>query len=161
MQCIVRCAAHNQVEPLAGKRDDGVTNWFIQIDADQNDLGPLRPSELLDRVRAGEVTRETMLRMDDGKWFAAGSVGGLFEAAMRPTIEYICPQCEAQIGEPPVACSKCGCDVQQAVTRITENTIVTAEHGPHPDRTGGSAPSWQQRKDAKRNSNDPESLEQE
>mgnify|MGYP000293648354 CR=1 FL=1 len=45
---------------------------------DSEDVGPLRPSELLDKVRSGEVRPETMLRKDDSAYFQASDVGGLF-----------------------------------------------------------------------------------
>lgn len=102
-----------------------MTKWFIQTDDEHEDLGPFPPSELLEMVRNGEVTRETKLRKDDqSAWFTASDVGGLFEAAMRPTIAYCCPQCEAEVGEPPVVCHQCGREIDQAVTTITENTII-------------------------------------
>jgi len=114
-----------------------VTEWFIQTDDEQDDLGPFPPGELLEMVRSGEVTRETMLRKDDeSAWFTARDVGGLFEAAMRPTIAYLCPECETEVGEPPVECHQCGHMVRQAVTTITENTIINradqAESGGSP-----------------------------
>ena len=105
-----------------------MTNWFIQR-AENDDLGPYRPSELLDLVRSGDVTPETMLRKDDSGYFAASDVGGLFEAAMRPTIRYFCPQCENEVSEPPVRCPKCDREIRRALTQITENTIVNRTDG--------------------------------
>jgi hypothetical protein len=126
--------------PLSGSLDDNrwiynepqytrlrgslLTRWFVQQDSSRGDLGPFRPNELLDLVRSGEVSRETMLRKDDSTWFAAGDVGGLFEAALRPTIQYFCPQCKTEVDEPPVTCLNCGREIRQGITRITEHAIA-------------------------------------
>ena len=123
-----------------------MTKWFIQRAGSSEDLGPYRPSELLEMVRSGEVTSETMLRKDDSNWFAAADVGGLFEAAMRPTIRYFCPQCQTEISEPPVMCPKCDMNVIRAKTQIKENTIVSrTAHGTH-DSTSNSVKNWLNRK---------------
>ncbi len=127
-----------------------MTDWFIQINDDAEAVGPLRPSELLQKVRAGEVTPETMLRKDDSAWFEAGEVGGLFEAAMRPTIEYFCPQCEAPVTEPPVNCPKCGSEIHRAITKITENSIATPEERSITEQAGRSVQNWLRKKRAKK-----------
>ena len=121
-----------------------MTNWFIRQGGEE--LGPLRPSELLQKVRSGEVTRETMLRKDNSSWFSASQVGGLFEAAMRPTIEYFCPQCQREVGEPPVNCAHCGREIQQAITRITENSIRPATEPSLTSQAGRSVRHWLQKK---------------
>ena len=107
-----------------------VAEWFIKQDEESGDLGPLRPPELLKLVREGRVVPESLIRKDDSAYFEAGTVGGLFEAAMRPTIEHFCPGCEHAIAEPPTTCPFCGREIYKAITKITENTI---------DRSGGSA----------------------
>lgn len=135
-------------------RGTDVTSWFIQTDDNREDVGPLRPSDLLQKVRAGEVTRETLLRKDDSAWFLAGTVGGLFEAAMRPTIEYFCPQCETSVGEPPVVCHYCGREIRQAVTKITENTITDQEDQTLTEQAGRSVQNWLRKKRAKRKQNE-------
>ncbi len=127
-----------------------MTSWFIQAENDGEDVGPLRPSDLLLKVRAGEVTRETMLRKDDSAWFEAGTVGGLFEAAMRPTIEHFCPQCETPVGEPPVICQQCGREIRVAVTKITENSIVDPNEESLTEQAGRSVQNWLKKKRAKR-----------
>ena len=126
-----------------------MTKWFIQRDggADE-DVGPLRPSELLDLVRNGEVRPETMLRKDDSAYFQASDVGGLFEAAMRPTIEYFCPQCKREITEPPVMCPHCDFNVVRALTRITENTISNPEEQRLTEQAGNSVKRWLRKKQA-------------
>lgn len=113
--------------------------WFIQQDEGYEDLGPLGPSELLELVRNGEVIADTLLRKDDDSaWFVAKDVGGLFEAAMRPTIEYFCPQCEAEVSEPPVICHKCGRKIQEGITKITENAILDPAEQSLREQAGGS-----------------------
>lgn len=123
-----------------------MTNWFVQQDGTREDLGPLRPSELLEKVRRGEVTRTSRLRKDDSAWFSAAQVGGLFEAAMRPTIEYFCPHCQVEVSEPPSVCNRCGNDVHQAVTRITENGIVNSADQSVAGQAGQSVMNWLNKK---------------
>jgi hypothetical protein len=125
-----------------------VTSWFIK--SDDEDLGPYRPSELLQKVRSGEVTRQTQLRKDDSAWFLAGDVGGLFEAALRPTIEYFCPQCETPVSEPPVTCSQCGRELHRAVTKITENSISDPQQESVTEHAGRSVQNWLRKKRVKR-----------
>jgi len=123
-----------------------VTRWFVQQDESQEDLGPLRPSELLEMVRGGKVTSESMLRKDDSNWFSASNVGGLFEAAMRPTIRYFCPQCETEVTEPPVNCHECGREIQRALTQITENSIVNQADQSVVGNAGSSVKNWLKKK---------------
>lgn len=123
-----------------------MTKWFVQQDESQEDLGPLRPSELLDLVRCGKVTSESILRKDDSSWFSASDVGGLFEAAMRPTIRYFCPQCETEVTEPPVNCHECGREIHRALTEITENTIVNQADQTVVGNAGNSVKNWLKKK---------------
>ena len=104
-----------------------MAEWFIKNQDDQgvSEEGPFRPSELLDLVRLGRVVRETIIRKDNSAWFQAGEVGGLFEAAMRPTIEYFCPHCSAPISQPPCNCPKCDMHLTRAREKITENSIAS------------------------------------
>ncbi len=116
-----------------------MAEWYIQRKSiESEDIGPLRPNELLKMVRDGDVIADTLVRKDDSAWFPASSVGGLFEAAMRPTIEYFCPQCERAIGEPPILCPNCGREVRKALTKITENSIARSPNN------GGANKSVQQ-----------------
>jgi hypothetical protein len=100
-----------------------MSDWYIQVEESEN-LGPFGPSELLSMVRSGDVTRESVIRKHNTGWYAASDVGGLFEAAMRPTIEYLCPQCETEVSEPPVVCDHCGRKIRHALTKITEHSII-------------------------------------
>jgi hypothetical protein len=74
-------------------------------------------------------------------------VGGLFEAALRPTIQYFCPQCETEVSEPPVSCPKCGREIREGITRIIEHTIAERSDLPiNGAKAGGSVKRWLQRK---------------
>lgn len=131
-----------------------MANWFIKSNNDEADIGPLRPSELLQRVRSGSVLRETDIRKDDSAWFKAGTVGGLFEAAMRPTIEYFCPQCRKEVPEPPVTCPHCDLRVTKAITKITENSISHPAQDSVPGQAAKSMQSWLKKKRIKRDGPD-------
>jgi len=129
-----------------------VTQWYIQRGEDVDDVGPLRPTDLLKMVRTGEVKPETMLRKDDSAYFQASDVGGLFEAAMRPTIEYFCPKCKREVTEPPVTCPHCDYNITRALTRITENTITNPEEQTMTEQAGSSVKKWLKRKRATKTS---------
>lgn len=117
-----------------------MSDWFVQ--GPDGDIGPFRPSELLQLVRIGKVKPETQVRKGDSAWFEASSVGGLFEAAMRPTIEYLCPGCGIPVREPPCTCAECGREIHRAKLRITENTIVGEDDGGRPSQAGRSVQRW-------------------
>ncbi|TWU42867.1 DUF4339 domain-containing protein [Novipirellula artificiosorum] len=119
-----------------------MAEWYIQQSDTVEDIGPLRPVELLKMVRSGDVTPETQIRKGDSAWFSASEVGGLFEAAMRPTIEYFCPQCERPVHEPPVVCAYCGREIHRALTKITENTIAGGAKRSKVDQPGKSVQQW-------------------
>ena len=121
-----------------------MTQWFVQQDSGRAELGPLRPSELLELVRSGDVTKESKVRKGDSTWCSAGEVGGLFEAALRPTIQYFCPQCETEVTEPPVTCMKCGREIRTGITKITEHAIV--QRTDPASSTAGSVKKWLHKK---------------
>ena len=126
-----------------------MTNWYVQHpdpDFEEEFIGPLRPSELLKMVREGEVGPEHLLRKDDSAWFEAREVGGLFEAAMRPTIRLFCPRCNTLIPEVPIICHKCGLEVQKAREEITENTIENPNDKSITSQAGRSVQKWLQKK---------------
>ncbi|MGB7343196.1 MAG: DUF4339 domain-containing protein [Pirellulaceae bacterium] len=105
-----------------------MADWFIKSessDAPEDVVGPLKPNELLELVRKGDVVPTTQIRKGDSAWFEASSVGGLFEAAIRPTITYFCPRCNIPIPKPPAICTKCLTNVQKAREEIVENSIRT------------------------------------
>ncbi|TWU05602.1 GYF domain-containing protein [Stieleria varia] len=118
-----------------------MTSWFVQrMDGNyQTEVGPLRPAELLAMVRSGEVTPGSFVRKDDSAWFEASKVGGLFEAAERPTVHYYCPQCETEVKEPPVTCPKCLRDIRKAHEVLTENKIATKRSDQASDAPQSSA----------------------
>lgn len=132
-----------------------MSDWFVQSKSGGDESGPYRPSELLELVRSGEVTPESMLRKDNSNWFVAADVGGLFEAAMRPTIRNFCPNCQFEISEPPVTCPKCDTNVVRAQTEIIENSISSKNTTSHSDTTENSVKGWLKRRRLGGRSNDP------
>ena len=61
------------------------TEWYCDFMG--KIVGPLTSSELLHRVKRGEISEQTPIRKNNSKWFPAGEVNGLFDAAFhdRPT----------------------------------------------------------------------------
>ncbi|QDV67420.1 hypothetical protein Poly24_11150 [Rosistilla carotiformis] len=91
-----------------------MSQWFVQQDED-TEIGPLRPSELLDLVRQGVVTRQTLCRKEDSPWCYAQDVGGLFQAAESQVASYRCPHCQKSISQPPTFCKGCNKYVDEAI----------------------------------------------
>ncbi|WP_146043121.1 GYF domain-containing protein [Rhodopirellula sp. MGV] len=106
--------------------------WFLQrLEGNvKSEVGPMQPRELLALVRRGEIKPETMLRKDDSAWFPASEVGGLFEAAYRPEINYYCPSCGKQISQPPVTCANCLHDVGAKEAREVKQAIKAIPSDP-------------------------------
>jgi hypothetical protein len=126
-----------------------VTNWYVQTanpDFDEEFIGPLRPTELLKLVREGKVGPDHLVRKDDSAWFEAREVGGLFEAAMRPTINLYCPRCSAQVADVPTVCPKCGVEIVKAREEITENTILKSGDQSLSTQAGRSVQNWLNKK---------------
>ncbi|MCM2371150.1 DUF4339 domain-containing protein [Aporhodopirellula aestuarii] len=123
-----------------------MTAWYVQ--REHEELGPLRPAELLTLVRDGSVLAETRVRKDDSPWFAASEVGGLFEAARRPTIEHFCPHCEdVRVSAPPSTCPKCDRILAKTRQRIIEHSIGKPSAGlVMPNGPAASARRWLQRR---------------
>jgi hypothetical protein len=92
----------------------------------ETEVGPLRPNELLSLVRKGDVQPDTMLRKDDSAWFAARTVGGLFEAALRQEVQYFCPGCNNRIKRPPVTCGRCLRDIGKGEAREVKPERIRA-----------------------------------
>lgn len=121
--------------------------WYVQ--QTDSDLGPLKPAELLDLVRRGTVIAETLLKKDDSAWFPASDVGGLFEAARRPTIEHYCPDCGGRVGQPPTHCPRCIKDLMKTRTKIFEHSLGgqnVDEKPPASQGPGDSAKRWLHRR---------------
>lgn len=132
-----QCTSNRFRNRGAPRRGHVVTEWFVQTESDA-ELGPLRPSELLALVRSGKVTRQTLVRSNNSSWVVAGDVGGLFEAALRPTIQYLCPQCENEVSEPPVRCTHCGRKIHRGITRIIEHGSLQPASAPLAQRYGSA-----------------------
>lgn len=117
--------------------------WFVR--GETEDLGPYRPSEILQLIWDGVVREETMLRKGDSAWTPAGDVGGLFEAAARPTVRWTCPRCGRDVRQPPTYCRRCDLFLERANRSVTEHTVPArpvkgsaAAHAGKP--TSGGAP---------------------
>jgi hypothetical protein len=81
------------------------TEWYYQI---MNDVvGPLSGRQLLDKVRAGQVKEDTLIRKDDSQWVPARQVNGLLEAVVQPQAQRICPYCGYMVDAPPTTCGGC------------------------------------------------------
>lgn len=81
------------------------TEWYYQI---MNDVvGPLSGRQLLDKVRAGQVKEDTLIRKDDSQWVPARQVNGLMEAVAHRPVERICPYCGHVVDPPPTTCHGC------------------------------------------------------
>jgi hypothetical protein len=116
-----------------------MAQWFIQSAADV--LGPFTPGELLEKVRRGLVTPQTQLRKDDSAWFPAAEIGGLFEAATKPTIRFVCPGCGGTIKQPPCACPHCSREVEVARREVIQNRIQPSAN--NSQTSGGPGASMQ------------------
>ncbi len=81
------------------------TEWYYQI---MNDVvGPLTSSQLVDRVRTGQVKEDTLIRKDDSQWVPARQVNGLLEAIGQSQAQRICPYCGDKVDTPPTTCHGC------------------------------------------------------
>ncbi len=81
------------------------TEWYYQI---MNDvIGPLTSSQLLARVRSGQVKEDTLVRKDDSQWVPARQVNGLLEAVNNNQSQRICPYCGQKVEHPPTTCQHC------------------------------------------------------
>lgn len=57
-----------------------MARWYCKLKSEV--LGPLTSGELLQKVKQGQVTEQTLVRKDDSKWTPANTVNGLFESAL-------------------------------------------------------------------------------
>lgn len=83
-----------------------MADWFIHHD-DDTEIGPLTPKELLDLVRSGAISEDTMCRKENSAWHRVGDVGGLMKAAQGQVVGYRCPHCRKTVSEPPTYCRGC------------------------------------------------------
>ena len=114
--------------------------WFYQ--SDNEVLGPLKASELVRLVREQSIVPETLVRKDSSAWFPASEVGGLFDAAAQPTVEYFCPDCGSLVGKPPTFCRKCRRVLEYARPKVTANEIEGYERSEA--STPSAADTWKQ-----------------
>ncbi len=125
-----------------------MAQWFVQKDVDV--VGPLTPTELLTMVRRGTVIPETKLRKDDSPWFAAADVGGLFEAAVKPTLILHCPGCHAVVSEPPCVCAECGRELQVVRREVIQNRIQSPTEIARQTGVSSSMQSWLNKMNSKK-----------
>lgn len=81
------------------------TEWYYQIMNDT--IGPLTSSQLLAKVRSGQVKEDTLIRKDDSQWVPARLVNGLLDAAQHDHVQRVCPYCGHTVEHPPTTCSGC------------------------------------------------------
>jgi len=117
-----------------------MAKWFVLDEIDVR--GPFTPSELLGMVRRGTITRETKLRKDDSGWFPANDVGGLFEAAVKPTVVLRCPGCEAAVSKVPCTCPNCGRHLEDADRELIQNKIHSPNDVPPIAGMGATMQRW-------------------
>ncbi len=86
------------LEPMA-------TEWYYRIMNEE--IGPLSSRQLLDKVRAGHVKHDTLIRKDDSQWVPASQVSGLLDAADNTTTRRLCPYCGHVVDRPPTTCPGC------------------------------------------------------
>ena len=91
-----------------------MAEWFCDIMGEV--VGPLKSSELVQKVRTGEVTFDTKVRKDDSQWVPAGEVNGLLDAAMKDDSRRACPYCGTTVQELPTTCSGCDRYITRSVT---------------------------------------------
>lgn len=121
-----------------------MSEWYIQHDED-TEIGPLEPSELLDLVRKGRVTPDTLCRKGESAWFPASKVGGLFHAAHSNVVSYRCPYCNKSVGEPPTYCSCCCKYVDKAIEVLRDANGKKIDAGTFdPVAPRETAKSWMQ-----------------
>ncbi|QEG39823.1 DUF4339 domain-containing protein [Roseimaritima ulvae] len=119
-----------------------MSEWFIR--QEDVEIGPVDGRSLLDMIRGGSVTTDTLVRKNDSAWFQAGAVGGLFEAAAESTTEYFCPDCSSKVVKPPCICPHCGIQLSYARAKVSEHKIQGFQPKPKPKRSN-SVQKWLQR----------------
>ncbi|MFO7907669.1 MAG: DUF4339 domain-containing protein [Planctomycetota bacterium] len=81
------------------------TEWYYQIMNET--VGPLSSSQLIARVRSGQVKEDTLIRKNDSQWVPAHQVDGLMDRAMNNQAQRICPYCGHEVDAPPTTCAHC------------------------------------------------------
>ena len=117
-----------------------MSQWFYQYEEEV--YGPVKASDLLQLVREHTINAETLVRKDSSAWFPAAEVGGLFEAASKPTVEYFCPDCSSQVAKPPCFCRKCRKVLEYARPKVTANEIEGYEK--HEEPADKPSEGWKQ-----------------
>lgn len=106
------------------------TEWYYQI---MNDVvGPLTSSQLVARVRSGQVKEDTLIRKDDSQWVPARQVNGLLEAVNHNQTQRICPYCGGKVDNPPTICR--GCNRKLVLSFSSRLTTIGKHRGTNASR---------------------------
>ena len=97
-------------------------DWYYR-DQHDNTVGPVKPGELLQLIRDGELSEDTLVRKDDSQWVRSVEINGLWQAAARPDTEFCCPVCSTSLPKPPCRCPKCLKYVDKAVGKIKKASV--------------------------------------
>ncbi len=114
--------------------------WFFQ--QGEFEIGPLRPRELLEQVRRGNIRPETLVRKGDSAWTKASAVNGLFDAARKPVTVYLCPNCNVEITKPPVYCKSCERHIEKAATQKRQSQLADEDAPLREKMIGGAWSNW-------------------
>lgn len=113
-----------------------MAQWFCEIMGEV--VGPLKSTQLLDKVRTGEIVADTRIRKDDSQWVLAIEVGGLFDAATRAPKKRICPYCSHEVEQPPTTCNGCNRWINRALLVSVGGSADRPEGAPAaPAKTNG------------------------
>ena len=114
--------------------------WFFQ--QGEFEVGPLRPIELLDYIRKGTVRLKTRVRKGNSSWTLARDVGGLFDAARKPSTVYSCAVCDNEVDKPPCYCKTCERHLERAVAKTREHRLPDDVEAIGDRLTGGAWSQW-------------------
>ena len=103
-----------------------MTDWYYRNGEDL-EIGPFGSKQLLELIHNGDVVEQTLIRKDDSQWVAAIEVNGLWEAAARPTVEFLCPLCKRLVDPPPSRCKRCDIPVTKALERLIQHELGVKE----------------------------------
>jgi hypothetical protein len=104
-------------------------------------IGPLTSTELLQKVRNGEIREGTRIRKGDSQWVNAMEVNGLFDAAHRAAFQYKCPYCGGEIERPPTLCLQCDREIAAAYLKRDKTAIPSPTPSQPASSPRPSAPS--------------------
>lgn len=110
-----------------GTYEKMATEWYYQIMNET--VGPLSSSQLIARLRSGQIKEDTLIRKDDSQWVPAHQVNGLMDHVVNNQPRRVCPYCGHQVDAPPTTCEHCNRKLA-----LSFNSRLTAV-GKHNDRS--------------------------